>query len=244
MSQGSKYRLCCLVLAVLLLVAPLARAAEVDFRQGRLVPIVSRSLVHSRNLPRVHTVRPGEYLFKIARQYDVAVNDIIRANSLKSKTIHPGQKLLIPGRNRVVTLSSERIAAGIYYYKGKIIKISESELDLLARLVHAEARGESFQGKVAVAAVVLNRVISEQFPDSVKEVILQKTKGTYQFSPVQDGAINLPANREAYEAVRKALEGYDPTEGSLYFYNPQIATDNWIKTLPTSTTIGNHVFAR
>lgn len=244
MNQGSKYRLCCLVLAVLLLATPLAMAAEVDFREGRLVPIVSRSLALSRNLPRVHTVRSGEYLLKIARQYNVTVSDIITANRLKSKIIHPGQKLYIPGKNRLLLLRSERMAAGIYYYKGKVIRMSESELDLLARLVHAEARGESFQGKVAVAAVVLNRVISEQFPDSIKEVILQKTRGTYQFSPVQDGAINLPANREAYEAVRKALDGYDPTEGSLYFYNPQIATDNWIKTLPTSTTIGNHVFAR
>ncbi|AVX20825.1 MULTISPECIES: cell wall hydrolase [Carboxydocella] len=244
MSKGKKYRLCCLVLIGLLMLAPLARAAEVDFRQGRLVPIVSRSIVLSRNVPAIHRVRPGEYLLRIARQYNVSVQDLIRANGLKSKIIYPGQKLIIPRGSKMMARASGRMAAGVYYYKGRIIRISESEMDLLARLVHAEARGESFQGKVAVAAVVLNRVINDQFPDTVKEVILQKTRGTYQFSPVQDGAINLPADRESYEAVREALAGYDPTEGSLYFYNPQIATDTWIKTLPTSTMIGNHVFAR
>ncbi|WP_226087538.1 cell wall hydrolase [Mesobacillus sp. S13] len=116
--------------------------------------------------------------------------------------------------------------------------IKEEEVKLLARLVHAEAKGEPYEGKVAVAEVVLNRVENEQFPDSVKEVIYQKNA----FQPVQNGAINKPANEEAINAVEDALEN-DNKIDSLYFYNPDTATSQWIFTREVVKTIGKHAFA-
>ncbi|MGV2941350.1 cell wall hydrolase [Mesobacillus sp. LC4] len=116
--------------------------------------------------------------------------------------------------------------------------IKEEEVKLLARLVHAEAKGEPYEGKVAVAEVVLNRVENEQFPDSVKEVIYQKNA----FQPVQNGAINKPAGEEAIKAVEDALENENKID-SLYFYNPDTATSQWIFTRDVVKTIGKHAFA-
>ncbi|WNF24708.1 cell wall hydrolase [Mesobacillus jeotgali] len=116
--------------------------------------------------------------------------------------------------------------------------IKEEEVKLLARLVHAEAKGEPYEGKVAVAEVVLNRVEHEQFPDSVKEVIYQRNA----FQPVQNGAINKPASEEAIEAVEDALENENNID-CLYFYNPDTATSQWIFTRDVVKTIGKHAFA-
>ncbi|WNQ13384.1 cell wall hydrolase [Paenibacillus aurantius] len=111
-------------------------------------------------------------------------------------------------------------------------------LGQLARIIHAEARGESFQGQVAVGAVVLNRVQSNSFPDSISGVIFQPG----QFSAVRDGQYQLAPDSSAYEAARTALNGYDPTGGALFYYNPAIATSSWMKARPAKLTIGNHVF--
>lgn len=124
------------------------------------------------------------------------------------------------------------------------VSISNKETDLLARLVEAEAKGESYDGKVAVATVVLNRVESTQFPDSVKEVIYEVVGESYAFSPVQNGEINKPASDEAKRAVEEALHRKDRLNESIYFYNPEIATDDWIRTREVVKTIGNHVFAK
>lgn len=122
--------------------------------------------------------------------------------------------------------------------------ISQQEKDLFARLVEAEAKGEPYEGKVAVATVVLNRVESPEFPDSVTEVIKEKTGKAYAFSPVQNGEINKPASEESIKAVEEALNREDTLNNSIYFYNPEIATDNWIRSRQAVETIGNHVFAK
>lgn len=124
------------------------------------------------------------------------------------------------------------------------VKLSQEDIYLLAKLIHAEARGESMRGKIAVGAVILNRLESPDFPKTIREIIYQKNDRVYQFSPVEDGSINLEPNESAWRAAEAAAAGEDPTNGSLFFYNPDIATDEWIKTLPVSTVIGNHVFAR
>ncbi|WP_163182541.1 cell wall hydrolase [Neobacillus sedimentimangrovi] len=124
------------------------------------------------------------------------------------------------------------------------ISLSEKEKDLFARLVEAEAKGEPYEGKVAVATVVLNRVESPEFPDTVTEVIHEKVGDAYAFTPVQNGEINKPASEEAIKAVEEALKREDTLNNSIYFYNPEIATDNWIRTRQTVKTIGNHVFAK
>ena len=117
--------------------------------------------------------------------------------------------------------------------------ISNSDLDLLAKVVHGEARGESYTGKVAVAAVVLNRVDSASFPNTIAGVIYQRNA----FTAVSDGQINLTPDEEAYRAARDALNGWDPTGGALYYYNPAIATSSWIFSRKVVTTIGKHRFA-
>lgn len=124
------------------------------------------------------------------------------------------------------------------------ISISNVERDLFARLVEAEAKGEPYEGKVAVATVVLNRVDSPQFPNSVTGVIKQVVGGTFAFSPVQNGEINNPASDESVQAVDEALLRNNRLSDSLFFYNPETATDDWIRTRLVVTTIGNHVFAK
>ncbi|MFW6238399.1 MAG: cell wall hydrolase [Halanaerobiales bacterium] len=117
--------------------------------------------------------------------------------------------------------------------------LSQEDLDLLAGIIHAEARGEPLKGQVAVGAVVLNRLKNPDFPDNIQEIIYQSG----QFTSVKDGQINQKPNEIAYKAAKKALEGEDPSQGSLYFYNPRKAESDWLFTLPVNTTIGDHVFA-
>ena len=115
---------------------------------------------------------------------------------------------------------------------------SSSDAYLLARLVYAEARGEPYVGQVAVAAVVLNRVRSSSFPNTISGVIYQP----WAFSVVNDGQINLTPNQTAINAANDAMNGWDPTYGCLYYYNPATATNSWIKQKPIHLTIGQHVF--
>lgn len=116
---------------------------------------------------------------------------------------------------------------------------SSNDLDLLAHLVYGEARGESYTGQVAVAAVVLNRVKDSRFPNTISGVIYQKGA----FTAVDDGQFYYTPNSTAYQAARDALNGWDPTYGCVYYYNPRTATSSWIYSLKTVTTIGKHVFA-
>lgn len=118
-------------------------------------------------------------------------------------------------------------------------KQSSSDLYLLAKCVYAEARGESYQGQVAVAAVILNRVKSPDFPNTIAGVIYQP----WAFTAVHDGQINLEPNQTAYNAARDAMNGWDPTYGCLYYYNPVTATSKWIYSRQKVVTIGKHVFA-
>ncbi len=117
---------------------------------------------------------------------------------------------------------------------------SSSDRDLLARCVYAEARGEPYTGQVAVAAVVLNRVESASFPNTISGVIYQP----YAFTCVSDGQINYAPDSTAYSAADDALGGWDPTNGCLYYYNPATATSKWIWSLKVELTIGRHSFAR
>ena len=117
--------------------------------------------------------------------------------------------------------------------------VSNNDLYLLAKCVYAEARGESYVGQVAVAAVILNRVKSSDFPNTISGVIYQP----WAFTSVNDGQINLEPNKTAYSAAQDALNGWDPTYGCLYYYNASTATSKWIYSRKTVITIGKHVFA-
>ncbi|MBQ4610483.1 MAG: spore cortex-lytic enzyme [Clostridia bacterium] len=115
---------------------------------------------------------------------------------------------------------------------------SNKNLYLLAQLVHGEARGEPYKGMVAVAAVVLNRVESSSFPNSVSGVIYQKGA----FSVVDDGQINLSPNEQSIKAARDAMNGWDPTGGCLYYYAPSKTTNKWMLSHSVKVRIGDHAF--
>ena len=116
--------------------------------------------------------------------------------------------------------------------------ISNSDLYVLSCCVYGEARGESYTGKVAVAAVILNRVKSSSFPNSISGVIYQAGA----FTCVSDGQINLGTNDECTRAAQDAMNGWDPTGGAIYYFNPATATSAWIWSRPQLVTIGKHIF--
>ena len=115
---------------------------------------------------------------------------------------------------------------------------SQSEIDLLARTISAEARGEPYEGQVAVGAVILNRVEHPSFPNTIAGVIYQKGA----FSCIDDGQINQPVAESSKRAAQDALNGWDPSGGCIYYYNPVTATSKWIRSRPIMLTIGKHVF--
>lgn len=136
-------------------------------------------------------------------------------------------------------ISSSQLSGGNSSSTGGYNGYSSQDVQLLARLIYAEARGESYTGQVAVGAVVLNRVRSSSFPNTISAVIYQP----YAFTCVNDGQINYAPNSTAYSAAKDAMNGWDPSYGCLYYYNPKTATSSWIFSRPTVVTIGRHVFA-
>ncbi len=185
-----------------------------------------------------YLVQQGDTLWQISQQYGVTVDDIVEENRITNPNyIKIGDRLAIPGTvsadNTLMEVSSR--GAGTY---------SAAELDLFARLVHSEAVGESYTGQVAVAASVLNRVSSSRYPNTLPGVINHVVNGYYQYSPVLDGRINLPANESARRAVADAISGQDPSLSATGFYNPSKTTNQWVRQQPVTTVIENHVFFR
>ena len=117
---------------------------------------------------------------------------------------------------------------------------SQSDINLLAKLIAAEARGESYTGQVAVGAVVLNRVEHSSFPDTIAGVIYQKGA----FSCVNDSNWNVPANETSLKAARDCVNGWDPSGGAIYYYNPKKTSNAFMHSRPIITVIGNHRFCR
>ena len=117
-----------------------------------------------------------------------------------------------------------------------------SDVQLIARAINGEARGEPYEGQVAVGAVILNRVKSSKFPNTIAGVIYQSGA----FTAVSDGQINVPiaSNSTVVKAAQDALNGWDPTGGARYYFNPNTATNKWIWSRPQIKTIGNHIFCK
>ncbi len=117
-----------------------------------------------------------------------------------------------------------------------------SDVQLIARAINGEARGEPYEGQVAVGAVILNRVKSSKFPNTIAGVIYQSGA----FTAVSDGQINVPiaSNSTVVKAAQDALNGWDPTGGAIYYFNPNTATNKWIWSRPQIKTIGNHIFCK
>lgn len=161
-----------------------------------------------------------------------AVKYFQRKNGLTADGIVGKSTYAALGMNDSVKVLENQSGSGSSSY-------TNSDLYLLAKCIYAEARGESYTGQVAVGAVVLNRVDSPSFPNTIAGVIYQKNA----FTAVSDGQINLEPNQTALNAAADAMNGWDPTYGCLYYYNPAVATSSWIFTRQTVTTIGKHVFA-
>lgn len=186
---------------------------------GVMLSISAFTLTNQADAATSHTIQYGETYWKIAKGFGIPVNDLMNANN--SKPLIAGQNMILP-----------------------YATISAADKDLMARLVRAEAVGEPYAGKVAVAVVVLNRVKSNQFPNTVPGVIYEKSNGYYAFTPVQNGEINKPADAESKKAVNEAIALGGQGNGSLFFYNPKTATSDWVATRQATVTIGNHHFAR
>lgn len=118
--------------------------------------------------------------------------------------------------------------------------LNMAEMDMMARIIYSEARGESYTGQVAVGAVVMNRIRSPLFPDDIAGVIFQPRA----FTAVDDGQYWLTPDKTAYLAAWDAVRGWDPTGGSLYYFNPDTATSAWIWSRPQTVKIGHHIFAK
>lgn len=186
---------------------------------GLLFSISAFTLSNQTEAATPHTVQYGETYWEIAKGFGIPVNSLVNSNNSKS---------LIAGRNMILPNSP----------------ISAADKELMARLVRAEAVGEPYAGKVAVATVILNRVKSSQFPNSVRSVIYQISNGHYAFTPVQNGQINQQADYSSKRAVNEAIALMGKGKGSLFFYNPRTAKSSWISSRQVTVRIGNHVFAK
>ena len=124
-------------------------------------------------------------------------------------------------------------------FAGPATRSKLGEVKMMAHVVHGEARGEIFEGQVAVAAVMLNRVRASEFPNSVERVVFQRNA----FTAVNDRQYWLAPNASAYRAVKEAVNGRDPSRGATYYYNPSGVTDTWIFSRSVIKRIGKHTFA-
>lgn len=177
-----------------------------------------------------YTIQWGDSLYKLSQRYGVEVNTLQKANRLPSAKILAGEKLWIPEAQPTPKVQAAPAQ-----------NANSDEVYLLARLINGEARGESFEGQVAVGAVILNRVKAQNFPDTIAGNVYKPG----EFESVANGQIWQPLTGSALKAARAALSGWDPSGGALYFYNPSKVYNpyNWIWSRPIINRIGQHVFA-
>ncbi|MCM0648534.1 LysM peptidoglycan-binding domain-containing protein [Clostridium swellfunianum] len=197
---------------------------------------LSNSLIYPGqllNVPdRKYTVRSGDTLYLIAKKYGVTINSIRNTNNYWKDYIYPGQVLVIPGKS---SFTASSVSKGVVPY-------TQSDLDLLARLIQAEAQGQSYKSQVAVGAVVINRVQSSAWPNTIRDVIYQKSGGYYQFTPVVNGWINKSASTTARQAALDALRGYDPTNGAEFYFDDS-TKNTWLWSKTVALRDGNMVFS-
>ncbi len=175
-----------------------------------------------------YQVKSGDSLYTISRRFNTTVNNLKQLNGLKSTYLYPGQVLKVPA------------VTAVNYASRGASSYPRSQVLLLARLINGEARGETYEGQVAVGAVVLNRVDSSKFPNTISGVIYQSN----EFSVVNDGQINLTPSGTAIKAAEAALNGWDPSKGALYYWNPAKASNKFLNSRTIVARIGNHVFAK
>ena len=231
MSQTNKVKLTAFVLA-LVTVATLAFAVSLPRSDAAVVKVGSRG----QTVKTIQTKlkRWGYYKGSVDGIFGSQTKSAVQYFQRKNGLVADGIVGKATARALGITLNSTTSSGGTTNAGG----LSNSDLYLLSCCVYGEARGESYTGKVAVAAVVLNRIKSSKFPNTVSGVIYQKGA----FTCVSDGQINLGTNDECTRAAQDALNGWDPTGGALYYFNPKTATSAWIWSRPQLVTIGQHIF--
>ena len=184
---------------------------------------------------RSDEVRAVQQSLKEKGYYNYTVDGIFGTRTQSAvKSFQRDNGLKVDGVAGEQTLKALGVTSGSNSYGG----YNSSDYDLLARIISAEARGESYLGQVAVGAVILNRIEHPSFPDTLSGVIYQKGA----FSCLYDGQFYEAVEDSAYSAARDAINGLDPSGGAIYYYNPSTATSKWIFSRPVITTIGNHRF--
>lgn len=186
---------------------------------------------------KLYTVKKGDSLYLIAKKHGISLTSLRKANNKWDNLIIPNQTLLIPGGKLIdnVTLSSNNAKTVIPY--------TEAEVDLLARLITAEAEGESYDAKVGVGAVVVNRVQSSDWPSSISAVINQVFGEYYQFTPVENGQIHKKATDDSIKAAWAALYGSDPSNGAMFYFDDS-STNQWIRSKTVTARIDSMIFVR
>ncbi len=184
-----------------------------------------------------YVVKANDTLFFIAQRANTSVEKLKSINNITDDVIYVGEVLLIKSN------SSSSIKSNNTNTEVASRGYREDDLYWLSRIIHAEAQGEPYEGKVAVGNVVLNRVKSNLFPNNIYDVVFDKQYGYVQFSPVIDGTIYNTPNRDSINAAKEALSGAKPVGTVLYFLNPQKATNFWIvENRKFAKTIGDHDF--
>jgi N-acetylmuramoyl-L-alanine amidase len=182
-----------------------------------------------------YTVQPGDTLWLIGQRFGVTVNEIKQASGIWYDLLYPGDVLTIPDESPAPATRATSVTS-----RGGIRPSSE-DVRLLAQMIMAEAEGEPYEGKVAVGAVILNRLEDPAFPKTLTGVLYE----TDAFEPILNGSFYAQGpDQQCIQAATDALSGVDPTGGALYFYNPSTAWSPWVFTRPIVTQIGNHVFAK
>jgi N-acetylmuramoyl-L-alanine amidase len=254
MLKSKKLKTILLSLGLSLLFVTPAKAAtykvtsgDTLYKIGQLFNVSTTTIIKNNNLSNTtiypnenlnipassYTVQKGDSLFLIGKKFQVPVISIKKINNLIADTIFIGQKLNMP--NSISTTTSTVATSSNLNY-------SQSDVDLLARLINAEAGGEPYNAKVEVGAVVLNRLKDSRFPKSISAVIYEKNGPYYQFTPVLNGYINNPASADSVTAAYAALKGTDPTNGALYYFDDS-TTNAWLWSKPVSIIIDKMVFS-
>lgn len=223
-----RFRHLCLALAALIaagtLLAALIPAVEaVTYKKGSSGAVVSQIQTKLKNW--------GYYTGDVDGVYGSATERAVRAFQRKND-------LTADGKAGAQTLEALGLPADSGGNSGGSGGMTGAQVDLLARLISAEARGEPYSGQVAVGAVVLNRIRHPSFPNTLSGVIYQSGA----FTCITDGQFNEPVAESAYRAARDALNGVDPSGGAIYYFNPSTATSAWIWSRPLITVIGKHRF--
>lgn len=216
---------------------------------------------------QIYSVQKGDTLYLISKKFNIELSNLRRANNIYTNYIDIGQVLNIPKTiaapaaqpaapqnpapaQTVAEVSNPVVepakvveqTAAVPAAAAVTASYTAEDLDILSRLIMAEAQGQPYEAQVAVGAVVMNRVESNLWPNTIKDVVYHYIGGYYQFTPVQTGWINNPANAQAIQAAKEALNGADPTNGAMFYYD-NTTTNQWILSKQVAFRSGAMVYA-